>query len=51
MIGFLKEIVDFYIQKKKIWAIPIVIVMIILGALLLFSGGGSAFAPFIYAVF
>ena len=41
--GFLKE-------RKKWWLAPIVIFLILLGALIVFAEG-SALAPFIYALF
>ena len=36
--------------RKKWWLAPILIVMLLLGALLIFAQG-SALAPFIYTVF
>lgn len=39
----------FLLQNKKWWLIPILLVMLILGALV-FLGGSSA-APFIYTLF
>jgi len=37
-------------QNKKLWLLPIVAVMLLLGALLVFAQG-SALAPFIYTLF
>ncbi len=37
-------------QNKKLWLLPIIIVMLLLGALLIFAQG-SALAPFIYTIF
>jgi hypothetical protein len=37
-------------QNKKLWLLPIVVVMLLLGALLIFAQG-SALAPFIYTLF
>jgi len=37
-------------QNKKLWLFPIVIVLLIMGALLIFAQT-SALAPFIYALF
>ena len=37
-------------QNKKLWLLPIVIVMLLLGALLIFAQS-SALAPFIYTIF
>jgi hypothetical protein len=36
--------------RKKYWLIPILLVMVILGALIVL-GQGSAVAPFIYTIF
>lgn len=36
-------------QNKKFWLIPIVLIMLLLGALVFFSG--TAAAPFIYTLF
>ena len=41
---------DFARQNKKLWLLPIIIVMLMLGALLVFAQG-SALAPFIYTLF
>jgi hypothetical protein len=37
-------------ERKKYWLAPIIIVMILLGALIVFAQG-SAIAPFIYTIF
>jgi hypothetical protein len=37
-------------ERKKWWLMPIVIVMVLVGALLVFAQG-SALAPFIYTIF
>ncbi len=36
--------------RKKFWLLPIILVMVLLGALLVFAEG-SALAPFIYTIF
>jgi hypothetical protein len=41
---------QFIKYKKKFWLLPIVIVLVMVGALLVF-GQNSALAPFIYALF
>ena len=41
--AFLKE-------RKKWWLLPIIVVMVLVGALLVFAQG-SALAPFIYTIF
>jgi hypothetical protein len=50
MIDFLKDLWDFMRERKKFWLAPIVIVMVLLGALIVLSQG-SAVAPFIYTLF
>ena len=37
-------------ERKKWWLLPIVVVMVLVGALLVFAQG-SALAPFIYTIF
>jgi hypothetical protein len=46
----MKDLWDFMRVRKKYWLAPIVIVMVLLGALIVFSQG-SAIAPFIYTLF
>ena len=41
--GFMRE-------RKKYWLLPIIVIMLLLGVLIVFSGG-SALAPFIYTLF
>lgn len=47
---FLKEIWMFLKVRKKFWLLPIIAIMLLLGVLLVVAQG-SAFAPFIYAIF
>ncbi len=49
-LSILKEFWDFLKVRKKWWLTPIVLVMILLGALLVFSQS-SALSPFIYTIF
>jgi Family of unknown function (DUF5989) len=49
-IDLLEDLSDFMRVRKKFWLAPIVIVMILLGALLVLAQG-SAVAPFIYTLF
>jgi hypothetical protein len=37
-------------ERKKWWLLPIIVVMVLIGALLVFAQG-SALAPFIYTIF
>jgi hypothetical protein len=50
MMSLLAELWDFMKTRKKFWLLPIVVVMLLLGALLIFAQG-SAVAPFIYTIF
>ncbi|GMW07325.1 MAG: DUF5989 family protein [Gammaproteobacteria bacterium] len=50
MMDFLKDLWDFMRERKKFWLAPIVLVMVLLGALIVLSQG-SAVAPFIYTLF
>ncbi|HEV7859029.1 MAG TPA: DUF5989 family protein [Pyrinomonadaceae bacterium] len=44
------EVWLFMRQNKKYWLLPIVIVLVLMGALLIFAQS-SALAPFIYSIF
>ena len=46
----IKELWSFMRVRKKFWLLPIMLMMALLGALMVFSQG-SAVAPFIYTVF
>ncbi len=48
-VGLLREFWMFLRDNKKWWLLPIILVLLAMGALLLFSG--SAAAPFIYTLF
>ena len=49
-MSFLKEFFEFLKIRKKYWLLPILIVLVLFGALIVLSQG-SAIAPFIYTVF
>ncbi len=49
-MNFLMEMFRFLKVKRKLWLIPVLIIMIILGALLYFAQN-SVVGPFIYTVF
>ena len=44
------EFVQFLREEKKYWLIPVVLVLVVFGALLVFAQS-SALAPFIYTLF
>ncbi|MCZ6643022.1 MAG: DUF5989 family protein [Gammaproteobacteria bacterium] len=50
MIEFLQDLWGFMRVRKKFWLAPIIIVMVLLGALIVLTQG-SAVAPFIYTLF
>lgn len=49
-LGLMGEFVLFLRQNKKLWLLPIVLTLVMLGALLVFAQT-SALAPFIYTIF
>jgi hypothetical protein len=48
--GLVSELWLFMKARKKWWLLPIIVVMVFVGALLVLAHG-SALAPFIYTVF
>ena len=50
MIEFFKEFLNFMLSRKKYWLFPVVIFLLLFGALLVLTSG-SAIAPFIYTIF
>lgn len=50
MIEFLSDLWSFMRERKKLWLLPIVITLVVLGALIVLLQG-SAIAPFIYTLF
>ena len=48
-IGILREFFDFLRVRKKLWLTPIVVVLVMLGALILFTS--TSVAHFIYTLF
>jgi hypothetical protein len=49
-MSFLKELWNFMKARKKFWLAPIILIMLLLGALIVLAQG-SAVAPFIYTLF
>lgn len=49
-MSFLAELFQFLKSRRKIWMLPIIIVMLVLGGLLILAQG-SVLAPFIYTLF
>lgn len=50
MLSFIREFLAFLFARKKYWLLPVLIMMVILGALIVLTQG-SAIAPFIYTLF
>jgi len=50
MLDIWKDLWAFMRERKKYWLMPIVAVLVLLGALLVLAQG-SAVAPFIYTLF
>ena len=49
-LSLMNEVWMFLRQNKKLWLLPIIVVLVIMGALLIFAQT-SALAPFIYTIF
>jgi len=50
MSALVIEFFQFLRVRKKFWLLPIIFVMVVVGAVLIFAQG-STLAPFIYTVF
>jgi hypothetical protein len=50
MKSFLKEFIEFLLERKKYWLLPIIIALTFFGILIVLSQG-TAIAPFIYTIF
>jgi hypothetical protein len=48
--SFIREFWEFLKVRKKFWLLPIIIVLLLFGALIVFTES-SAIAPFIYTLF
>ena len=46
----LKDVWDFLKVRKKYWLAPLIITIVLMGALIVFTHG-SVVAPFIYSIF
>ncbi len=47
---FFKDFYGFLKERKKYWLLPIILTLLIFGALIVLTSG-SAIAPFIYTIF
>ena len=50
LLDLTKDIWDFMRVRKKYWLAPLIITLVLMGALLVFTQG-SVVAPFIYSIF
>lgn len=50
MLELLRDLMVFMRKRKKFWLLPMVLVLLLLGALTVLAQG-SAVAPFIYTLF
>lgn len=49
-MDFLKQIIFFFIERKKFFLIPVFIILLIFGVLIVLTQG-TAVAPFVYTLF
>ena len=47
---FLKDLWKYLRERKKMWLIPLIVILLFFGLLIVLSSG-SAIAPFIYTLF
>lgn len=50
MIELLKDLWAFLRERKKWWLLPVIAVLLLIGALLILTSG-TAVAPFVYTLF
>ncbi|ABG50954.1 conserved hypothetical protein [Trichodesmium erythraeum IMS101] len=50
ILDFLKDLWGFMRERKKYWLLPLIITLVLLGALIILSQS-SVIAPFIYTLF
>ena len=50
LLDLLNDVWDFLSVRKKFWLAPLIITIVLMGALLVFTHG-SVVAPFIYSIF
>lgn len=49
-MSFLSELLAFLRTRKKLWMLPLILVIVLIGSLLILAQG-SVLAPFIYTLF
>ena len=50
MVEFIQDLWQFMRERKKLWLVPVIIIIVLIGMLIYFVEG-SAVAPFIYTLF
>ena len=50
-LQIMKEYLEFLKQRKKLWLIPLLLILGLASALIVFGQAGGALAPFIYTLF
>ena len=50
VLSFTKELWAFLAARKKLWLLPLILALLVLGGLLILAEG-SVIAPFIYTLF
>jgi hypothetical protein len=50
MLSFLRELWAFLVARKKLWLLPLLVLMALVAVLIVFAKG-SVLAPFIYTLF
>ena len=50
LLDLIKDIWDFLRVRKKYWLAPLILTILLMGALIVFTQG-SVIAPFIYTIF
>jgi len=49
--SIVKEFWDYMKERKKFWLLPIIICMVLMGALIILGQVSPALSPFVYALF
>jgi hypothetical protein len=49
-VNFIRELLDFMLERKKFWLVPIIVMLALFGGLIVLTQG-SVVAPFIYTIF
>jgi hypothetical protein len=49
-LGIMRELLQFFWERKLWWMIPLVVVILLLGLVIVFTQG-TAVAPFVYTLF